>query len=156
MKVIKKIFRFMFRLALILFLMVMILIMCIFIPQSIEYSKYKETGVMKNGSLCISHMCEGAGGWAEKYYNSNDSILEEADEFVVSRSIGSAVGTVFGKVYKPINSGTSDVYVGYATYGGESINHFELYHVEVDKDLNISYSVETISKEQFEQQYKGE
>ena len=45
--------------------MLVILLMCIFIPQSIEYSKYKETGVMKNGSLCISHMCEGAGGWAE-------------------------------------------------------------------------------------------
>lgn len=157
MKVIRRIFRFIFLLAVILLLMLVILLMCIFIPQSIEYSKYKETGVMKNGSLCISHMCEGAGGWSEKYYNSDNSVLEEADEFGVSRGIGgNAVGDVFGKVYKPINSGTSDIYVGYATHGGESINHFELYRIEVDKDLNITYSVETINKEQFEQQYKGE
>lgn len=154
---IRKIFGFIFRLAVILFLMLIILIMCITIPWAVKYAKYDETGVMKNGSLCISHMCEGAGGYGERYYNSDNSVLEEVKDFAVSNGISSgAVGTVFGKVYKPINSGTSDIYVGYATHGGESINHFELYHVEVDKDLNITYSVETINKEQFEQNYKGD
>lgn len=157
MKVIKKIFRFIFILALTLVLMLVILIMYITIPWAVKYAKYDETGIMKNGSLCISHMCEGAGGWTDVYYNSDNSVLEEVKDFGVARSIGgSAVGTVFGKVYKPINSGTSDIYVGYATHGGESINHFELYHVEVDKNLNITYSLEIINKEQFEQQYKGE
>lgn len=157
MKVIRKIFRFIFLLAVTLVLMLVILIMCIAIPWAVNYAKYDETGVMKNGSLCISHMCEGAGGWTDIYYNSDNSVLEEVKDFEVPRSIGgNAVGSVFGKVYKPINSGTSDIYVGYATHGGESINHFELYHVDVDKDLNITYSVETINKEQFEQQYKGE
>ncbi len=155
MKVISSIFRFIFRLTVALILMLVILIMSIAIPNSIEYAKYDETGVMKNGNLCISHMCEGAGGWSEKYYNSDDSVLEEVSEFGISRSIGgNAVGDVFGKVYKPINSGTSDIYVGYSTRGGEPIKYFELYHVEVDKDLNITYSVETIDKERFEQNQK--
>lgn len=155
---IRKIFRFIRWLAEILFLMLIILIMCITIPWAVKYAKYDETGVMKNGSLCISHMCEGAGGYGEMYYNSDNSVLEEVKDFAVSKGIinSSAVGDVFGKVYKPINSGTSDIYVGYATHGGEAIKHFELYHVEVDKDLNITYSVETINKEQFEQNYKGD
>ncbi len=154
---IRKIFRFIIRLAVILVLMLEILFMCITIPCAVKYAKYDETGIMKNGSLCISHMCKGAGGWGETYYNSDNSVLEEVKDFAVSNGIVSgAAGTVFGKVYKPINSGTSDIYVGYAAYGGESINHFELYHVEVDKDLNITYSVENISKEEFEQNYKGD
>jgi len=129
--------------------------MCIFIPKSIKYSKYEETGVMKNGNLCISHMCEGAGGYGDSFYNSDENVLEEAEDFVAERGISSgSVGTIFGKVYKPINSGTSDIYVGYSTTGGEPINHFELYHVEVDKDLNITYNMEIISKEQFEQYQK--
>lgn len=157
MKVIKKIFRFISILALTLIIMLVVLIMYITIPWAVKYEKYDETGIMKNGNLCISHVCEGAGGYTERYYNSDDSVLEEVKDFGVSRSIGgNAVGDVFGKVYKPINYGTSDIYVGYATHGGESINHFELYHVEVDKDLNITYSVEIINKEQFEENYKGD
>lgn len=137
--------------------MLVILIMCITIPQAVKYAKYDETCIMKNGNLCISHMCEGAGGWAEKYYNSDDSVLEEVKEFAVSQGFrSSAAGTAFGKVYKPINSGTSDIYVGYAAYGGEAINRFELYHVDVDKNLNITYSLEIIDKELFEQNYKGD
>lgn len=135
--------------------MLVILIMSIGIWNSIVYAKYDETGVMKNGNLCISHMCEGGGGNAEEYYNSNNSVLQEVKGFYVTNgirlSIGDTKGDVFGRVYKPINSGTSDIYVGYGTFGGESINHFELYHVEVDKNLNITYSVENISEEQFEQ-----
>lgn len=151
MRVIRKIFRFIFRLAVILFLVLVILIMCIAIPWAVRYAKYDKTGIMKNGNLCISHMCEGAGGTEESYYNSDDSVLEEVEEFSVGTFSSSAAGTVFGKVYKPISYGTSDIYVGYAVYGGKSIDHFELYHVEVDKELNITYSVEIINKEQFEQ-----
>lgn len=155
MKVIKSIFLFVFLSILTLVLMLVLLIMYITISNSIVYAKYDETGVMKNGNLCISHMCEGGGGNAEEYYNSNNSVLQEVKEFYVvdgiKLGIGDTTGDVFGKVYKPINSGTSDIYVGYATFGGEPINHFELYHVEVDKDLNITYSVETIDKERFEQ-----
>lgn len=160
MKVIKKIFRFIFLLALTLILIPVILFISISVVNKIIYDKYDETGVMKNGSLCISHMCEGGGGYADAYYNSDNNVLEEVKDFFVVNGvrlgIGDTEGDVFGKVYKPINSGTSDIYVGYGTFGGESIKYFELYHVEVDKDLNITYSVENISKEQFEQQYKGE
>lgn len=122
----KNIFKSLLRVAVILILIIVILLMCIFIPKSIEYSRYEKTGIMKNGNLCISHMCEG----------------------------GSGAGTVFGKVYKPINAGKSDIYVGYSKTGGEDIRYFELYHVEVDKDLNITYTMETIDRERFEQAQK--
>ncbi|MDE6781839.1 MAG: hypothetical protein K2J40_10325, partial [Ruminococcus sp.] len=112
--------------------------------NKMEYEKYDETGIMKNGNLCISHMCEGGGGNAEKYYNSDNSVLQEVKDFYVLNGIklgiGNTEGDVFGKVYKPIKSGTSDIYVGYATFGGDPIKYFELYHVEVDKDLNITYN----------------
>lgn len=149
MKVIKGIFGFIFFLVAALILILLIFI----IPWSVEYSKYDETGIMKNGNLCISHMCKGAGGWADEYYNSDNSVLEEVEDFSMSEPIyhSCAVGDIFGKVYKPVSPGTSDIYVGYAVYGGESINEFELYHVKVDEDWNITYSVEIIDKERFEQ-----
>lgn len=91
----------------------------------------------------------------EEYYNSNNNVLQEVKRFEewkgVKLGIGNADGDVLGVVYKPVNSGNSDVYVGYSIYGGESMNYFELYHVEVDKDLNITYTMETITKEQFEE-----
>ena len=34
--------------------------------------------------------------------------------------------------------------------GGDPIKYFELYHVEVDEKLNITYNMETINKETFE------
>lgn len=149
MKIIKGIFGFIFFLVTILISISLFFIM----SWSVEYSKYDETGIMKNGNLCISHVCEGAGGWADEYYNSDNSVLKEDEDFSISKPIyhSSAVGAVFGKVYKPVNCGTSDIYVGYAVYGGEQINKFEVYHVKVDKDLNITYSVEIIDKERFEQ-----
>ncbi|MDE7226646.1 MAG: hypothetical protein K2N49_07315, partial [Ruminococcus sp.] len=151
---------FIFRLILILILILVILLVSISVANKIEYAKYDETGIMKNGNLCISHMCEGGGGYAEKYYNSDNNVLQETEDFYaingIKLGIGNTNGDVFGKVYKPINSGTSDIYVGYSTFGGDPIKYFELYHVEVDKDFNITYSVKTISKEQFEQQYKEE
>lgn len=153
MKIIINIFKFIFRVTVIFILMIVILLMCIFIPNSIEYSRYEKTGVMKNGNLCISHMCEGGGGHGEKYYNSDDNVLIEVDDFDCSKSIGSStVGDIFGKVYQPIKAGKSDIYVGYATSGGEDIKYFELYHVEVDNDLNITYNMEIIDKERFEQE----
>lgn len=152
MKIIINIFKFIFRVAVIFILMIVILLMCIFIPNSIKYSRYEKTGVMKNGNLCISHMCEGGGGYGEKYYNSDDNVLIEDKDFHVVRGISSgSVGTIFGKVYKPVNSGKSDIYVGYAKTGGEDIKYFELYHVEVDNDLNITYNMKIINKERFEQ-----
>lgn len=159
MRVIRRIFRFIFLTAFTLVLMLVIFLVSISVANKMEYAKYKETGIMKNGNLCISHTCENSG-YAQKYYNSGNSVLQEVEEFYamdgIRLGIGNSYGDVFGKVYKPVNSGTSDIYVGYATYGGEPINHFELYHVDVDKDLNITYSLEIIDKEQFEQQYKGE
>ncbi len=160
MKVIKRIFRFIFRLVAILFLMLIILFISISVINTIRYEAYDETGVMKNGNLCISHMCEGGGGFGEKYYNSDNNVLKEVKDFYavngIRLGIGNTTGDVFGKVYKPVKSGTSDIYVGYATFGGDPIKYFELYHVEVDKDLNITYNMETIDKEQFEQNYKGD
>lgn len=151
----KNIFKSLLRVAVILILIIVILLMCIFIPKSIEYSRYEKTGIMKNGNLCISHMCEGGGGYDEEYYNSDNNVLSEIDDFGVSTTIGgSGAGTVFGKVYKPINAGKSDIYVGYSKTGGEDIRYFELYHVEVDKDLNITYTMETIDRERFEQAQK--
>ncbi|MDE6424777.1 MAG: hypothetical protein K2K89_01365 [Ruminococcus sp.] len=121
--------------------------------NKIRYAKYDETGIMKNGNLCISHMCRSSG-YAEKYYNSDHNVLQETEDFYalngIKLGIGNSDGDVFGKVYKPINSGTSDIYVGYSTSGGEPMKYFELYHVEVDKDLNITYNMETIEKETFE------
>lgn len=155
MKIIINIFKFIFRVAVIFILMIVILLMCIFIPNSIEYSRYEKTGVMKNGNLCISHMCEGGGGHGEKYYNSDDNVLIEVDDFYCLKSIGSStVGNIFGKVYKPVHSGKSDIYVAYETEPGTSVTYYGLYHVEVDKDLNITYNVETIDKERFEQVQK--
>lgn len=160
MKVIGKILHFIFLLILTLVLILVILFVSISAVNKMEYAKYKETGIMKNGNLCISHMCEGGGGYGAKYYNSDNSVLQETKNFDaldgIKLGIGNSAGDVFGKVYKPVNSGKSDIYVGYATHGGDPINRFELYRVEVDKDLNITYSVETINKEQFEHQYKGE
>lgn len=158
MKVIKGIFDFIcfiFRLILTLVLILVILLISISVVNKIRYAKYDETGIMKNGNLCISHMCEGGGGHGEKYYNSDNNVLQETEDFYafngIKLGIGNTKGDVFGKVYKPINSGTSDIYVGYATFGGDPIKYFELYHVEVDKDLNITYNMETIDKEQFEE-----
>lgn len=126
--------------------------------NKIRYAKYDETGIMKNGNLCISYMCEGDGGYFDKYYNSDNNVLQEIDDFYAIDGIRLGItgnkGDVFGKVYKPINSGTSDIYVCYATSGGGS-NYFELYHVEVDKDLNITYNMETIDKEIFESILNG-
>ncbi|MDE6091787.1 MAG: hypothetical protein K2G14_01665 [Ruminococcus sp.] len=120
--------------------------------NKIRYAKYDETGIMKNGNLCISHMCEGGGSHMEEYYNSDNNVLQEIDDFYTSDGISfSTSGDIFGKVYKPINSGTSDIYVGYATFGGDPLRYFEVYHVEVDQDLNITYNMETIDKERFEQ-----
>lgn len=152
MKIFIDIFNIIFRVAVICILIIVILLMCIFIPNSIKYSRYEKTGIMENGNFCISHMCEGGGGYGEKYYNSNNNVLSEIDDFGVSTTIGgSGAGTVFGKVYKPINAGKSDIYVGYSKTGGEDIRYFELYHVEVGKDLNITYNMEIIDKERFEQ-----
>ncbi|MDE6539753.1 MAG: hypothetical protein K2K66_06140 [Ruminococcus sp.] len=122
--------------------------------NKMEYAKYDETGIMKNGNLCISHMCI-TSGYKEEYYNSDNSVLQEVESFYVSKGIklgiGNSVDDLFGKVYKPINSGTSDIYVGYSKEGGQDMIYFELYHVEVDKNLNITYNMEIIDKEQFEE-----
>lgn len=146
--------RFIFRLILKLVLILVILFMGISVKYKIRYAKYDETGIMRNGNLCISHMARSPG-FGDKYYNSDDSVLQEVEEFEawknIKLGIGNAYGDVFGKVYKPINSGTSDIYVGYATDGGSPMTYFELYHVEVDKNLNITYNMEKISKEQFEE-----
>lgn len=90
MKVIKGIFGFIFFLVTILISISLFFIM----SWSVEYSKYDETGIMKNGNLCISHMCEGAGGWADEYYNSDNSVLKEDEDFSISKPIyhSSAVG----------------------------------------------------------------
>ena len=161
MKIIKSIFDalcFIFRLILTLVLILVILFMSKSIPNKIEYARYKETGIMKNGNLCISHMCEGGGGYKEKYYNSDNNVLQEIDDFRaidgIILGINGDAGVVFGKVYKPINSGKSDIYVGYATFGGDPIKYFEVYHVEVDENLNITYNMENIDKETFEQVQK--
>lgn len=155
MKIIKGIFNFIcfiFKLILILILILIIFLVIISVPSKIEYARYKETGIMKNGNLCISHMCEGGGSHMEEYYNSDNNVLQEFDDFYTSDGISfSTSGDIFGKVYKPINSGTSDIYVGYATFGGDPLRYFEVYHVEVDKNLNITYNMKKISKEQFEE-----
>ena len=160
MKIIKAIFYpiwclfhficFIFKRILIIILILVLLLIRESLATAIIYGLYNETGVMINGNLCISHMCEGAGSWMEKYYNSDENVLEEVKDFAVGGGSSNA-GKVFGKVYKPVNSGTSNIYVGYATFGGDDIRYFELYHVEVDKDLNITYTMETITKEEFEE-----
>ena len=145
---------FIFKLILKLILILVIFFVIISAVNKMAYVHYKETGIMKNGNLCISHMADSPG-YVGKYYNSDDSVLQETENFDVGNGIklgiGNAKGDVFGKVYKPINSGTSDIYVGYATAGGSTISHFEVYHVEVDKNLNITYNMKKISKEQFEE-----
>ena len=163
MKIIKGIFDFIcfiFRIVGVLILILVIILMSISVPSKIEYARYKETGIMKNGNLCISHICGGRGGYAEKYYNSDNSVLQEVEGFTamdgIKFGISDSYGDVFGKVYKPINSGTSDIYVGYSMKGGDPIKYFELYHVEVDKDLNITYNMETIDKETFENIFTGD
>lgn len=157
MKVIKAIFNFIgfiFKLILVLVLILVILYVSMSVLNKIRYEKYDETGIMKNGNLCISHKCI-TSGYEEKYYNSDNNVLQEVESFYVGNGIklgiGNSVDDLFGKVYKPINSGTSDIYVGYSTSGGEIMKYFEVYHVEVDKVLNITYNMETISKEQFEE-----
>lgn len=145
---------FIFKLILKLVLILVILLVIKDVMYKIEYTKYDETGIMRNGNLCISHMARSPG-FGDKYYNSDNNVLQEVEDFEAWNSIklgiGNAEGDVFGKVYKPINSGTSDIYVAYATEGGSPMTYFELYHVEVDKNLNITYNMETISKEQFEE-----
>lgn len=157
MKTIKDIFHFIcfiFRAILILILIFVIYFVIISAVNKMEYAHYKETGIMKNGNLCISHMVRSPG-FGGKYYNSDNSVLQETEDFEVwngiKLGIGNADGDVFGKVYKPINSGTSDIYVGYATEGGSPMTYFELYHVEVDENLNITYNMKKISREKFEE-----
>lgn len=152
MKVIKNIFGFIF----LLILIPIILFILRSALNTIKYNKHDETGIMKNGNLCISHMLDGGGGGCyEEYYNSDNNVLKEVEDFYVTDGIrlgiGNTEGDVFGKVYQPINAGKSDIYVGYSKTGGEDIRYFELYHVEVDKDLNITYNMEIIDKERFEQ-----
>lgn len=151
MKVIKNIFGFIF----LLILIPIILFILKSALNTIKYNKHDETGIMKNGNLCISHMLDGGGGCYEEYYNSDNNVLKEVEDFYITDGIrlgiGNTEGDVFGKVYQPINAGKSDIYVGYSKTGGEDIRYFELYHVEVDKDLNITYNMEIIDKERFEQ-----
>ncbi|MCM1507309.1 MAG: hypothetical protein NC177_09280 [Ruminococcus flavefaciens] len=157
MKVIKAIFtmiKAVFILILILFLILVILLTGIGIRNTIIYKMYDETCVMKNGNLCISHICDGPVCHGE-YYNSDNNVLQEVKRFAKPKGLklGSSGFTddAFGIVYKPVNSGTSDVYVGYVPDDTGPLRYFELYHVEVDKDLNITYTMETISKEEFEE-----
>lgn len=157
MKVIKAIFELIkavFKLILILFLILVILLVSIGVKHNIEYEKYNETGIMKNGNICISHICDGPVCHGE-YYNSDNNVLQEVKRFAKSKGIklgnSGFTGDVFGIVYKPVNSGTSDIYVGYIPDDISPLRYFELYHVEVDKDLNITYSMETITKEEFEE-----
>lgn len=156
MKIIINIFKFIFRVTIIFVLMIVILLNSKSVANKMEYSKYKETGIMKNGNLCISHMSEGDGygRYNEKYYNSDNNVLQETDDFYAINGIrlgsSSSYGDVYGKVYKPINSGTSDIYVCYETHGSPPLQ-YELYHVEVDENLNITYNMEIIDKERFEQ-----
>lgn len=160
MKIIKGIFYFIgfiFQLILILIMLLLICLVGMSVPKKIEYAKYKETGIMRNGNLCISHMSEGEGySKYDEHYNSDNNVLQEVEDFyaIDGLRLGSSdsCGDVFGKVYKPINSGTSDIYVGYAPRSSAS-SKYELYHVEVDEDLNITYSVEIIDKERFEQNF---
>ncbi|MBD5160128.1 MAG: hypothetical protein HDT23_07815 [Ruminococcus sp.] len=150
---------FIFRIVGILILILVILFMSISAKNTIIYKKYDETGIMKNGNLCISHMASSPG-FGDKYYNSDDSVLQEVEDFHVYEGvklgIGNADGDVFGKVYEPINSGKSDIYVGYSIWGGEPMNYFEVYHVEVDEKLNITYNMENIDKETFENVFTGD
>ena len=163
MKIIKGIFDFIcfiFRIVGVLILILVIILMSISVPNKIEYAKYKRTGIMKNGNLCISHMSEGEGyGKYEEYYISDNNVLQEIDDFYAINGIrlGScdSYGDVFGKVYKPINSGTSDIYVGYEKRSSAP-RKYELYHVEVDEKLNITYNMETIDKETFENIFTGD
>lgn len=148
------IFSSIFRIVGTLILILVIFLVSISVRNKMVYEHYKETGIMKNGNLCISYMCEGDGGYFDKYYNSDNNVLQETDDFYAIDGIRLGItgnkDDVFGKVYKPINSGTSDIYVRYATSGGGS-DYFEVYHVEVDKNLNITYTMKKISKEQFEE-----
>lgn len=116
MKVIKSIFKFIkavFTLILILFLMLVTLIVSIGVRNNIEYEKYNETGIMKNGNLCISHICESAI-YHDEYYNSDNNVLQEVKRFAKPEGVklGSSGYTddAFGIVYKPVNSGTSDIF----------------------------------------------
>ncbi len=148
---------FIFRRISIIVLILVLLLTGKSVVNTIRYEIYDETGVMLNGNLCISHMCE-TSGYDEKYYNSDNNVLQEVKRFTewkgVKLGIGNWTGDAVGIVYKPINSGTSDIYVEISKYPGVVTKDFERYHVEVDKDLNITYSVETIDKERFEQNQK--
>ena len=133
--------------ALICLLIVIIIIVVLALIRSWRYEEYKETGITKDGQLRISYSTKdhmSGGGYSRQFYLSNKKVLKESEDFAYTLD-----ETVFGKVYKPINAGSVDIYTAYTTHGGEYLK-YEVYHVTVSEELDIRYVTETISEEAFE------
>ena len=134
--------------ALVCLLVVLIFIIVKSLIHSWRYEEYKETGVTKDGQFRISYSTEGnngGGGYSKHFYLTNKKVLKEAEDFSFTLD-----ETIFGKVYKPIDAGSVDIYTAYSSHGGESLK-YEVYHVTVSEEFEIRYVVEIISKETFEE-----
>ena len=133
--------------ALICLLVIIILIVIKALIHSWRYDEYKTTGITKEGQLRISYTTEGhngGGGYSKQFYLTNKKVLKETEDFSFTLD-----ETIFGKVYKPIDAGSVDIYIAYSSHGGESLK-YEVYHVTVSEEFAIRYTFETISEETFE------
>lgn len=108
---------------------------------------HTETGITRDGHLQIVYGREENGGYV-KLRLSNYDVLEKTEDIDL---YGLSPDGVEGSKYRAVSEGNVDIYAKFKYSHNEEYFTYRLYHVTVDSDLKISYTVEDISEERFEE-----
>ncbi|MBQ8967059.1 hypothetical protein [Ruminococcus sp.] len=100
-----------------------------------------KTGVREDGRLVIALLREGSPDPSNEFVLIDDGILTKSEE--LSMYTGTST-EVFGRVYEAKAAGETDIFVRYGSGGV-----FDRYHAVVDDELNITYTCESLSSEDY-------
>lgn len=138
-------------------LVLQLFIVIMAVGAAIAYKWYKnrtekyKTGIMESGELCIAYLC-ATNSEREEFVLKGGALAETTRfAFVLSGNVTRA-----GRIYTPVAEGEAELYTAHSE---ESIMGKRLYEhitVTVGADLNITFTQESISQEDYEAAVNGE
>ena len=98
-----------------------------------------KTGVTEDGKLRLAY----------KYVQGESAYCDGYDKDILQEEKWYVAGSKEIHEFTPLKAGSTDMAVwGHEGFRDES--RYDMYHITVDGDLNISYTTEEISKEEFD------
>ena len=134
----------------VLALCLQILLVLMAVSGVIIYKWYKakneqyKTGIMEGGELCIAYHCDASTDGAELILRGD--ALRETVRFSFCEKGGIMKS---GKIYSPVSEGSAEIYASYMEKYGKMI--YERMDISVDSGMNISYTPNTLTEEEYEE-----